>query len=166
MNFFQAVLEALLKLFGLRPSNDAEKTIERPVIKDNRSLAERNNNPGNLRPSNAPYKGQVGVDSNNYLIFESPEMGLRAMMVTLRTYFTVHRLTTVRKIIYRWAPPSDNNPTESYINFVCLRLNKTADQELNFDMVVVDLCKAMVDFETGKKAPYSDSQYRLARSMI
>ena len=44
--------------------------------------------------------------------------GVRALLVTLRTYVVKHHLHTVREIITRWAPPSDRNNTEKYIEFV------------------------------------------------
>ena len=50
--------------------------------------------------------------------FKSLEYGWRAAFYLLtRTYYHKHRLYTIRTIIRRWAPESENN-TEAYINNV------------------------------------------------
>lgn len=70
----------------------------------------RNNNPGNIvnNPAN-PWVGQVGVDSvapcppGGFCVFDSMADGLRAIMVTLNTYWTKYGLNTVSGIISRWS---------------------------------------------------------------
>ena len=79
----------------------------------------RKNNPGNIRRGIERYRGEI-VPSNDpaFRQFVSMEYGYRAMFVTIRTYITKHKLTTVGEIISRWAPPSENN-TLGYIKAVC-----------------------------------------------
>ncbi len=77
-----------------------------------------NNNPTNLRPSStSAWLGQVGVSRNNFSIFKSPEWGFRAAHINLENYLK-NGFVTVDRIINRWAPPSDNNPTSQYIENV------------------------------------------------
>lgn len=86
------------------------------------------NNPGNIR-YNPAYKGCVG-DSKGFCKFSSMGFGYRALLVTLTTYFTKYGLTTIRGIISRYAPPSENN-TESYINLVSRKTGFAADKVLS-----------------------------------
>ena len=77
-----------------------------------------NNNPTNLRPSSTnAWLGQVGISRNNFSIFKSPEWGFRAAHINLENYLR-SGYTTIERIINRWAPPSDNNPTSQYIENV------------------------------------------------
>ena len=49
--------------------------------------------------------------------FESPAWGYRAIFVLLDTYRRRHGLRSLREMISRWAPPSENR-TEAYIRAV------------------------------------------------
>ena len=48
--------------------------------------------------------------------------GLRALVVTLRTYVLKHKKTTVSLIINRWAPESDGNNTTAYVKQCALAI--------------------------------------------
>lgn len=76
----------------------------------------RNNNPGNLRVSPHPWRGKVtvGKKDKKFEEFETVAYGYRALLITLRTYIRKYKLTTLRAIISRWAPPTENN-TEMYV---------------------------------------------------
>ena len=61
------------------------------------------NNPGNIRPGE-DYAGETGefytaLDGSKYVIFDSPEMGLRALFVDLRSKITQFNLTLTRSSI-------------------------------------------------------------------
>lgn len=78
----------------------------------------RNNNPANIRRG-CNWKGLAKTQTDReFCQFETMTWGVRALLVTLRTYVVKHHLHTVREIITRWAPPSDGNNTEKYIEFV------------------------------------------------
>jgi hypothetical protein len=95
------------------------------------TLGERNNNPGNIRPSAAyTWRGQTGVNAG-YVTFDTPENGIRAIAKDLTTKFN-RGLDTVRKIISVWAPPSEND-TPAYIAAVARSLNVDPDAALNLD---------------------------------
>lgn len=97
----------------------------------------RNNNPGNIRRGSS-WKGLVPflVDPSNnqryydkqFCQFESMELGVRALIVLLRTYYYKHKLRTIEKIILRYAPLSENN-SYSYINFVTSYCQRFYDDE-------------------------------------
>ncbi|MBK43685.1 MAG: hypothetical protein CMC83_07495 [Flavobacteriaceae bacterium] len=75
--------------------------------------SKRNNNPGNIRANSTDWNGSVGSDGS-FVIFDSPEKGVRAMAKTLETYQNKHGLTTPAQIINRYAPASENN-TNAYV---------------------------------------------------
>lgn len=78
----------------------------------------RNNNPANIRRG-CNWKGLAARQTDReFCQFDTMTWGVRALLVTLRTYVVKHHLHTVREIITRWAPPSDGNNTEKYIEFV------------------------------------------------
>lgn len=78
----------------------------------------RNNNPANIRRG-CNWKGLAKVQTDReFCKFVTMTWGVRALLVTLRTYVVKHHLHTVREIITRWAPSSDGNNTEKYIEFV------------------------------------------------
>ena len=79
----------------------------------------RNNNPANIRHSCSKWLGlsKVQVDKE-FCTFDSMEFGVRALLVLLRTYYNKHHCNTIRKVISRFAPSSENN-TEKYIKYVC-----------------------------------------------
>ena len=76
----------------------------------------RNNNPLNIRRSKDQWQGLSKTQGDrSFCQFETLEYGWRAAFHLLtRTYFHKYRLYTVRAIVSRWAPPSENN-TEAYI---------------------------------------------------
>ena len=75
-------------------------------------------NPGNIRQSAVRYKGEVRPSRDPaFKQFESMPWGYRAIFVLLDTYRIRHGLETIRDMISRWAPPSENH-TEIYIRAV------------------------------------------------
>lgn len=116
----------------------------------------RNNNPGNLRPG-VDWQGKSGIDSGiggDYLIFSDPKWGIRALYKTLLTYRTKYGLTTVRGIISRWAPPSENN-TDAYIADVATAVGKGPDTVLALSDYAA-IVKRIIYHENGIQ-PYPDS---------
>ena len=84
----------------------------------------RNNNPANIRRG-CNWKGLAKTQTDReFCQFVTMMWGVRALLVTLRTYVVKHHLHTVREIITRWAPSSDGNNTEAYIKFVEKEINE------------------------------------------
>ncbi|HAU3358199.1 TPA: hypothetical protein JDL67_000775 [Salmonella enterica subsp. salamae] len=118
----------------------------------------RNNNPGNLEYSKTnPWVGQIG-DDGRFAKFETPEHGIRALGRNLLSYQR-QGIDTVNDIINRWAPPSDNNNTDAYIQAVCAQLGVTPDQPLDASNpdTLKALCASIIQHENGSQ-PYSDQQ--------
>lgn len=85
------------------------------MAKTSRGL--RNNNPGNIRLSNARYLGEVDSTDSAFKQFKSMAYGYRAMFVLLHTYQRKHHLNTIAEMISRYAPAVENH-TEKYIQAV------------------------------------------------
>jgi hypothetical protein len=107
----------------------------------------KNNNPGNIR-WNPKIKGVVGKSEKGFAIFSSKYAGLAAMENLLKGYIK-KGFNTIEKILNRYAPPSDNNNTENYIQFVSHRSGIIRNTILKADQVAT-LIPAMVKMETGK----------------
>ena len=82
---------------------------------------ELNCNPLNIRRvAGTHWKGQRAEQTDHAFVqFESIEWGIRAALKLLRTYRDKYAATSIKEIITRWAPPTEND-TEKYIKNVCL----------------------------------------------
>ncbi len=118
----------------------------------------RNCNPGNIRQSCSNFKGEVRPSRDSaFKQFESMAYGYRAMFVLLNSYHKRYGLTTIREMISRWAPPSENF-TEGYIRFVSERSGIAADVEVDSrsERDMVPIVAAMSEIENGVKAAMND----------
>lgn len=115
----------------------------------------RNNNPLNIVKGNS-WKGErANQTDKRFEEFESMAMGLRAGFILLRNYIegTKTRPTkfnTIRKIIARWAPPSENY-TQRYIDNVCKWSGLLPDEVVQFRerRKMVAIVQAMAKMECG-----------------
>ena len=112
----------LERLLGMDYQEDVAPSARNP---SGRTLADKNNNPGNIRGRN----GLGGFSG-----YASEQEGWDAMSNQLMRYFngqtTGKKLRTVSDIISTWAPKSEND-TASYIKQVSGYLGVGANQELN-----------------------------------
>jgi hypothetical protein len=108
----------------------------------------KNNNPGNIR-WNPKIKGVIGKSEKGFAIFSNKYAGLNAMENLLKGYLK-KGFNTIEKILYRYAPPSDNNQTENYIQFVSKRSGIGRTEILKADQVA-SIIPGMVKMETGKE---------------
>lgn len=118
----------------------------------------RNCNPGNIRRSRVRYKGEVlPSHDKEFKQFCSMEYGYRAMFVLLDSYRSKYGLCTIRQMLNRYAPPSENF-TEGYIRFVASRTGIAPDEIVNTRAArdMVPIVAAMSEIENGKAAIISD----------
>ena len=98
MDPIEAVADAITKFEGWAPGN--------------KSYQQRN--PGNLRDA-----------YGNYRTFQTFVEGYSALLFDLRAKFSGHTKTgltpdsTLIELMMKYAPPSDNNPTQVYTDFIC-----------------------------------------------
>lgn len=90
----------------------------------------RNNNPGNIRysPWSAEH-GAIGKDKQGFAIFPDKETGSRAQDSLLQNYISKGR-NTLKSIIERYAPPSENN-TVGYYSNLSKRVGIGVNEEIN-----------------------------------
>lgn len=120
---------------------------------------ERNNNPGNVDRGSIKWQGMADDQSGDsrFIIFKTPQWGIRTIARLLLTYQNQHDLHTVRGLISRWAPPGENN-TGAYIAAVSTGVGVGPDDEIDVDVtaVMLPLVKAIIVHENGEN-PYPDS---------
>lgn len=119
----------------------------------------RNNNPGNIRRNSDPWQGlAVPQADRDFFTFKSAIYGIRALARTLIAYQDEHDLRTIRQIISRWAPASEND-TGAYINAVAKSAGFDADRPLDmhrFDHLK-PLTEAIIQHENGQQ-PYTNAE--------
>jgi hypothetical protein len=116
----------------------------------------RNNNPLNIRLTNTTWQGQLkpGTDKE-FCQFVEMRYGYRAAFVLLHRYYHVWNCKTVRQIINRWAPSSEND-TAAYVNRVCKLMMFPPDDKLpsvkTNPGVWIELVCAMEHVECGSNS--------------
>jgi len=98
------------------------------------NLGQKNNNPLNIRPSADKWLGETRTSNGltgKFVQFKSIEYGYRAAIKLLWTYWDKHDCKTIRQIVTRWAPPTENK-TEAYIAAVCFDTGILANTLLDF----------------------------------
>ncbi len=123
----------------------------------------RDNNPLNLRPSQ-PWEGITGVDTSGgepgYLQFVDAQHGIRAGVRILLRYEENYGLHTIRQIMNRWAPSSDDNPTQRYITFVAIQLGISPDQVMSItETTAPTFIEALIRFELGDPLQYGRAEW-------
>lgn len=124
----------------------------------------RNNNPGNIdrQPQNK-WQGRMPRErmspaqreEKRFEVFATPAWGIRALAVLLINYFDRHGRNTVRKIIERWAPPTENN-TDAYVLAVARAVGVGPDEFVNVHEYrrLRPIVEAIIAHENGRQ-PYS-----------
>ncbi len=117
-----------------------------------------NRNPGNIRRSKVRYRGEVQPSRDpDFKEFESLAWGYRAIFVLLDTYRIRYGLDTIRGMISRWAPPSENH-TDIYIRAVAADTGLEPDERLDTrdPATMIPLAAAISRVENGTKADLRD----------
>lgn len=123
----------------------------------------RNNNPGNIRHSSTRWQGELSLSENTqgldaeFKTFVSMAYGYRAMFKLLYNYNMLYGLKTLRAMILRWAPPTEND-SEAYIRAVSSWSGLMPDQAIDTkDQTAMEaLVSAMSRMENGVEAVASD----------
>ena len=105
------------------------------------------NNIFNIRKGPKAWKGETGA-KNGFVEFETREYGIRAWIVLMHNYRVKHRCATIRAIVTRFAPPSENQ-TQAYIKYCRERVYKSEITWLTTTADYVRLGIAMAKMETG-----------------
>ena len=116
----------------------------------------RNNNPGNIRHGSSQWQGMSADQSKDdaFVQFDSPVYGIRALTKLIKNYQSRHGLNTIRQIINRWAPPTENI-TSAYVDHVAREVGINADAPIDVNDHIVPIVKTIIKHENGEN-PYSD----------
>ena len=119
-------------------------------------IGQRINNPLNIKQYNQGFLGETGEDSG-FVSFKDPMYGVRAADRVLTTYGTKHGINTIRDLINRWAPPSEND-TQNYVNYISdqLSIDPDAEVDLSNPAMRARILSQMTMMESRSK--YSPSQ--------
>lgn len=134
----------------------------------------RNHNPGNVDRTKDRWLGMASDQSGDprFIVFDTPEAGLRCLMRLLITYQERHGLDTLRGVIDRWAPTKENN-TGAYVQHACRLTGFDPDERLDFldKHINLEVAAAIVRHENGppeqygRKEWYDDAAYERAAVM-
>lgn len=130
-----------------------------PVVKDDVAHAPahadgprgiRNNNPGNIRwDGSTRWRGMVAADPAGFVIFDTPEHGIRAIARILNSY-EGRGIITLDQIINTWAPPVENK-TGAYVTHLAGLLGIAPSDRVNDR---AGLIAGIIKHENGQQ-PYS-----------
>jgi len=119
----------------------------------------RNNNPGNI--DNLAANKWQGLVANpkepRFCTFKDPTWGIRALAVTLITYFDKRTakdgspLDTIEKLINRWAPPQEND-TGAYAAAVARAVGVPVDMQIDLHdfYIAKPFVEAIIRHENGQ----------------
>lgn len=125
----------------------------------------RNNNPGNIRKSSISWLGKVDGVDEAFETFKDMVHGIRALIIVLRTYYTKYKLTTMNKILSRYAPANEND-TKAYVNAVSKKTGLKPDEVIIWNKTtIVKLIKAICSVENAGY-PIDDEDFDGAWGML
>lgn len=117
------------------------------------TLAEYNNNPGNIRPAKGvTYEGLLGVDDKGFAIFEKPEYGQKALINDLTHKLEKRGIKTPSEFVDIYSPKGDENSEDSRDNYkiyIAQKLGLKSTSDPFPENAVNNLAKAVSAFEGG-----------------
>jgi hypothetical protein len=117
------------------------------------TLAQYNNNPGNIRPAKGvKYEGLLGVDDKGFGIFATPEDGQKALVGDLTFKLGKRGIKTPSDFVDVYSPASEENSEESRDNykiFIAQKLGLKSTDETFPENAVPQLAQAVAAFEGG-----------------
>ena len=111
----------------------------------------RNDNPLNIRHGKSQWVGMREKQTDKQFVqFTERVYGYRAAFVLLRGYIGKGK-DTIGKIMAKWAPSSDGNNTQSYINYVSSTTGINASHALRWEDKddLVEIVRSMAHMESG-----------------
>ena len=131
------------------PGTRAEQGRSKGDKRGSRGL--RNDNPLNIRHGKSQWVGMREKQTDkSFVQFTESMYGYRAAFVLLKNYIGKGK-DTIGKIIAKWAPSSDGNNTQSYINYVSKSTGIKASHALKWEDKddLVEIVRSMAHMESG-----------------
>jgi len=117
------------------------------------TLAQYNNNPGNIRPAKGvKYDGLLGVDDKGFGVFATPEDGQKALVGDLTYKLGKRGIKTPSEFVDVYSPASEENSEDSRDNykiFIAQKLGLKSTDSPFPDNAVPQLAQAVAAFEGG-----------------
>lgn len=117
------------------------------------TLAQYNNNPGNIRPAKGvKYDGLIGVDDKGFGVFATPEDGQKALVGDLTYKLGKRGIKTPSDFVDVYSPASEENSEDSRDNykiFIAQKLGLKSTDSPFPDDAVPQLAQAVTAFEGG-----------------
>lgn len=111
------------------------------------TLAFVNKNPMNVKHlGKQKWLGEIGRDHLGHVKFSSIHYGIRAGVLTLRSYQTKHGIKTLNGLIDRFC---GGNP--DYVRYLSRRLNLAPDEEFQIIPRIPELVLWMSAYESGRR---------------
>jgi len=118
------------------------------------TIAEYNNNPGNLKPpKGVTYDGQIGVDDRGFAIFENKDFGRKALIGDIEIKIK-NGLTSPEAFINRYAPAGDENAEDARMNykiFLADQLGMKSTSDKFPEDSAQKIADAIANFESGTR---------------
>ena len=112
-----------------------------------KTLARANRNLLNIKyHGGEKFKGTIGVDKFNHVIFEHPAYSVRAGAIILKTYEEKHGINTIEAMIDRFCTGNK----QKYVAFVCKSVGVKPRQKISLKKHMHKILPAMIKFETGE----------------
>lgn len=131
------------------------------------TLAEYNNNPGNIRPAKGvKYEGLIGVDDKGFGIFEKPEYGQKALINDIKYKLEKRGLKTPNDFIDVYTPKGDENEEDgrdNYKIYIAQKLGLKSTNDPIPDDAIEKLAEAITNFEGGKWQEKSEGKKEEAK---
>ena len=122
------------------------------------------NNIFNIRAGRAQWQGMTGTQKG-FVEFMNREYAIRAWLVLMRNYRRQHGCDSIRKIVTRFAPPTENN-TANYIQFCAREVGTLADNRLERYTEYAMLAVAMARMETSVKLTWPQVMRVMKKSNV
>lgn len=117
------------------------------------TLAEYNNNPGNIRPAKGvKYEGMIGVDDKGFAVFATPKDGQKALVDDLTHKIEKRGIKTPNEFVDIYAPAGEENSEDSRDNykiFIAQQLGLKSTSDPFPENAVSKLAQAVSAFEGG-----------------
>ena len=127
-----------------------------------------NNNPGNIDRNTTKWLGMADKQTDvRFIVFKEMKYGCRAILKLLKNYYNKYNLLTVKDIISRWAPTTEND-TLAYYKEVAKDLGVGPEEKIILTKKMhIALGKAITEYECGSEAKnISDYTWEEAYKML
>jgi hypothetical protein len=117
------------------------------------TLAEYNNNPGNIKPAKGvKYEGLIGVDEQGHGIFQTPEQGQKALINDLTYKLEKRGIKTPSEFVDAYNPAREGVDEEGRVNYkiyIAQKFGLKSTGDPFPENPIPNLAKAVTAFEGG-----------------